>query len=133
MLVSVVWLLIRIRVWLCARIVIKVILFIYSFYSFFPIPFIVLFVSNTCLECQVIAGCSVARGTESFASQNIDCSMVGGIEYFGSQDIDCSVVGGAEYFGGAFLAGFAYCHPSPLCALSNSYKWSNVVPMSVSL
>ena len=65
----------------------------------------------------MIAGCSVARSTESFASQ----------------DIGCSVLWGTEGFGGAFMIGFAYCHPSPLWALPHSCKWGNAVPMSISL
>ena len=97
----------------------------------------------------MIAGCSVARGAENFASQDngcsvvggaegfgfkdIDCSVVGGAEGFGFKDIDCSVVGGAEGFGGTFMVGFAYCHPSPLHALPHSCKWGNAVPMRISL
>ena len=50
-----------------------------------------------------------------------------------SQDIECSVVAGTEDFDGTFLVGFAYQHPSPPCALPHSYKWGNVVPMSISL
>ena len=80
-------------------------------------------------------------GAEGFGSQDIDCSVVGGTEGFGSQDIECSVVGDAkgyaavdiEYFGGTFLVSFAYHCPSPLHALPQSYKWGNVVPMSISL
>ena len=75
------------------------------------------------------AGCSVARSAESFAYQDTECSVVGGAEGFGSQDINCSQVVGAAGF--AFLVGFAYHHSSPLCTLPHSYKWGNVVPMSI--
>ena len=60
-----------------------IVLFIQSFDSPLPIPFIALFVWHTCLECQMIAGCSAAGGAESFASQDIGCSVVGGAEGFG--------------------------------------------------
>ena len=72
----------------------------------------------------MIAGCPMARGAESIASQDIDCSVVGCTEG--------SVAVGIEYFMGAFLVGFTYHHPSPLCALPHSYKWGNGVPMSIS-
>ena len=65
----------------------------------------------------MIAGCSAAGGTESFASL----------------DIGCSVVGGTDGFGGTIMVGFAYHHPIPLCALPHSCKWGNAVPMSISL
>ena len=73
----------------------------------------------------MIADCSAAGGAESFVSQGADCSVVGGAEW--------SVVGGIEYFGDAFLVDFAYCHPSPLCALPHSCKLGNVVLMSIFL
>ena len=73
----------------------------------------------------MIAGCSTAGVAESFASQVNECSVIGGTEG--------SVAVGIEYSGGAFLAGFAYCHPSPLHALPHSYKWGNAVCMSISL
>ena len=68
------------------------------------------------------ADCFVARGAESFVTQDTDYSVAGGTEG--------SVTGGIEYFGVTFLVGSVYCHPSPLHALSHSYKWSNVVPMN---
>ena len=60
----------------------------------------------------MIADCSATGHAESFVSQDIDCCVVGGIGGF--------VVVGIEYFGGAFLVGFAYCHPCPLLALPHS-------------
>ena len=54
-----------------------------------------------------------------------DYSTAGGAE--------CSEAGGTEDFEGTFLVGSAYCHPSLLHALPHSCKWSNVVPMSISL
>ena len=73
----------------------------------------------------MIAGCSVARGAESFMFQHIECSVVWSAGEFVAVNV--------EYLGGAFLVGFAYHHPSHLHALPNSYKWGNVVPMSISL
>ena len=81
----------------------------------------------------MIAGCSAAWDTKNSVSQYIGCSVVGCTEGFGFQDIDCSVVGGTECFGDTFLVGFAYHHPSPLCALPHSYRWGNVVHMSLFL
>ena len=60
-----------------------------------------------------------------------ECSVAGGAESFASQITECSVIGGTEGFGGMFLV--AYHHPSPLCLLPHSYKWGNVVPMSIYL
>ena len=54
----------------------------------------------------MIAGCSVAGGTENFVSQDNGYSVVGGAEGFGSQDIDCSVFGGADGFGSTFVVDF---------------------------
>ena len=73
----------------------------------------------------MIADCSVVGGAESFVTQDTDYSVAGGTEG--------SVVEGIEYLGGTFLVGSAYHYPSPLHALPHSYKWGNVVPMSISL
>ena len=95
----------------------------YTFHSvswfFLSIPFIVLFVWHTCLECQMIAACSVTGGTESFASQDTECSVVGGVEGFGSEDSDCSVVGVLKVLG--HIHGWFCISPSNSSSCSSSF------------
>ena len=68
---------------------------------------------------------SKAGGTEDFEALDADCFVVG--------STDGSDAGGVEDFGAALLASFVYHHPGLLCVLPHSYKWDNVVPMSISL
>ena len=66
----------------------------------------------------MIAGCSVAGGTEGFVAVAVAMAWAET----------------AKSFGGAFLTDFVDHHPSPLlCALLHICKWGNVVPMSIFL
>ena len=80
---------------------------------YLPILFLVLFVRHTCQEHEMIAGCSVARGDQSFVA--------------------VSGAGGAESFDGTSLVDYAYYHPRSLYALLHFCKWGNEVHMSIFL
>ena len=108
-LVSVVWLRIRIRVWLWARVVIKVILFIQSFNSFFP------FLSVALICLAYLSGMS--NDCWLFCCWGYWKFCVSGYWLFCGWGCWRVMAVGIEYFGGTFLVGSAYHHPSLLHAL----------------